>query len=152
MNYYGARQREKDGRWDYTCKNDDRIWPVGYCHEYRPWTPDKVFWLPEDSRAEQAARYEAEQAPFQAKYHGDGHATREEAERCYWEYELDNAKATAVEGAQYPCAVCRAWTQRGYSTGQGHMTTTLLCDAHRNRAGLEQARPFRPGTTVMSSC
>lgn len=31
MNYYGARQREGDKKWDYTCKNDNRVWPVGYC-------------------------------------------------------------------------------------------------------------------------
>jgi hypothetical protein len=31
MNYYMPRQRDTDKRWDYTCKNDNRIWPVGYC-------------------------------------------------------------------------------------------------------------------------
>ena len=36
MNYYGPRQR-KDGKWDYTCRNDGHIWPVGYCHEYEEW-------------------------------------------------------------------------------------------------------------------
>lgn len=31
MNYYDARQRKTDKKWDYTCMNDGRIWPVGYC-------------------------------------------------------------------------------------------------------------------------
>ena len=31
MNYYEARKRESDGRWDYTCMNDGRIWPIGNC-------------------------------------------------------------------------------------------------------------------------
>lgn len=33
MNYYGARQRKDDGRWNYTCTNDGMTWPVGYCRE-----------------------------------------------------------------------------------------------------------------------
>ena len=32
VNYYSARVRE-DGKWDYTCQNDNRVWPVGYCGE-----------------------------------------------------------------------------------------------------------------------
>lgn len=36
MNYYGPRERRDEhgqpaGLWHYTCRNDDRIWPVGYC-------------------------------------------------------------------------------------------------------------------------
>lgn len=34
MNYYDARQLETSGRWHYTCKNDGRIWPVGYCRDH----------------------------------------------------------------------------------------------------------------------
>lgn len=30
MNYDQARQR-KDGKWHYTRKNDDRIYPIGFC-------------------------------------------------------------------------------------------------------------------------
>lgn len=36
MNYYAARQVEvgpNAGRWHYTCRNDDRIWPVGLCQD-----------------------------------------------------------------------------------------------------------------------
>lgn len=31
MNYLQARKRISDGRWAFTCRNDERIWPVGYC-------------------------------------------------------------------------------------------------------------------------
>jgi hypothetical protein len=31
VNYYDARKRQSDGRWDFTCMNDGEIWPVGYC-------------------------------------------------------------------------------------------------------------------------
>ncbi len=34
MNYYQPRQTT-DGHWHYTCRNDDRIRPVGYCAERR---------------------------------------------------------------------------------------------------------------------
>lgn len=38
MNYYDAREMKKDGKgsgkWHYTCMNDGRIWPVGYCAEH----------------------------------------------------------------------------------------------------------------------
>lgn len=33
MNYYDARQRESDKKWDYTKMNDGKVWPVGYCGE-----------------------------------------------------------------------------------------------------------------------
>lgn len=36
MNYYEARQLKDTGGWHYTCKNDDRVWPVGYCREHEP--------------------------------------------------------------------------------------------------------------------
>jgi len=35
VNYYCARQHATNGKWDYTCRNDGRIWPVGYCAEHR---------------------------------------------------------------------------------------------------------------------
>lgn len=35
MNYYEPRQKT-DGKWHYTCRNDDRIWPVGYCADGCP--------------------------------------------------------------------------------------------------------------------
>lgn len=31
MNYYDARQRQDNKRWDYTRMNDGHISPVGYC-------------------------------------------------------------------------------------------------------------------------
>ena len=36
MNYYQPRQiqlGENAGKWHYTCRNDDRIWPVGFCRD-----------------------------------------------------------------------------------------------------------------------
>lgn len=40
MNYYQPRELLKDGKptglWHYTCRNDDRVWPVGYCAQDCP--------------------------------------------------------------------------------------------------------------------
>lgn len=36
MNYYEARKLENGSGWHYTCRNDDRIWPVGYCADHEP--------------------------------------------------------------------------------------------------------------------
>lgn len=35
MNHYAPRQHAVTKRWDYTCANDGRIWPVGYCSDHR---------------------------------------------------------------------------------------------------------------------
>ncbi len=39
MNYYDARELQGPdgqgtGRWHYTCMNDGRIWPIGYCRDH----------------------------------------------------------------------------------------------------------------------
>ncbi len=40
MNYYDARELksggQSTGKWHYTKRNDDQIWPVGYCAEECP--------------------------------------------------------------------------------------------------------------------
>lgn len=36
MNYYQARERKDGGGWHFTCMNDGRIWPVGYCRDHEP--------------------------------------------------------------------------------------------------------------------
>lgn len=40
MNYYAARQHV-DGGWHFTCRNDERVYPVGPCREHRP-HPERV--------------------------------------------------------------------------------------------------------------
>lgn len=50
MNYFDAREilgpdGEPSGRWRYTCRNDDKVWAVGYCAEGCPGHP-----TPEEAR------------------------------------------------------------------------------------------------------
>lgn len=35
MNYYQARELKKGG-WHFTCMNDNKVWPVGFCTEHEP--------------------------------------------------------------------------------------------------------------------
>ena len=33
MNYYKPRQKKDTLKWQFTCRNDDNIYPVGYCYD-----------------------------------------------------------------------------------------------------------------------
>lgn len=126
MNYYKARQRQSDLKWDYTCQNDDRVCPVGYCHKYKEWTQEEMkrFGLV-SSDLEKSAK-------DKDKYHTHGHDTQEEAEACYREFLLDqelslNHKDT---NTQRKCEVCGEWTQ---GLAYLDMRVFNLCDKHMNR-------------------
>ena len=149
MNYYQARQRQIDQRWDFTSMNDEVVHPVGYCHAYRKFVPERCLWIPEDFRVEYAEHENAKQAPFRNKYHDVGHTTKEEAERCWYEYGLDQLRSSTSLDAQHLCAICGAWTQRALSSRHGDAIN--LCAEHANRDGFAQVRPFVPGIAIMSS-
>jgi hypothetical protein len=140
---YQTRQRSKDKRFDMTVSSDDEGWchPIGYCAGWKDLSDEeykKTFsWAGE----EMIARFKADHEklrPFQAKYHDDGHETREQAAACYREYEFDNElHFHELRDEQRKCAVCDAWTQGYASLGEFHRF--YLCDAHKNREGVEQA-------------
>jgi hypothetical protein len=116
MNYYDARQSKLTGRWDFTCKNNDKIWPTGYC----------------------AGPKVAEGHPHVDKFHDGGHDTEEEARECYRQYLLDNElRFSDGEGAssQHRCRVCNEFT-----SGYGELNHALfpLCDKHRTREEVEK--------------
>jgi hypothetical protein len=117
MNYAQARQRESNKRWDWTVRNDDRIWRSGPC----------------------AA-------------HEDGHATAEEAERHYWEWETDPATYHVGEyaGTQHECLICKAWTSAYVRLRDGY-TSFVLCPGHQDRASVEQVHPCTPGMSQIYS-
>lgn len=114
MNYYKARQRKGDGRWDWTRMNDGRIWASAPCSG-----------------------------------HADGHATREEAERHYYDHRLETAREYEYPDVQRRCQLCEAWTQKSLGWPDG--PTYDLCDDHRNREGLARVYEFAPGLQIASS-
>lgn len=138
MNYYQARKRETDGRWDFTCRNDDQIWPVGYCRAYRPFTGNELWMV---GGAEHAAYENAKEEPFKDKYHEDGHATADEAADCYRLYVLDHRIRLNEEAAdeQRKCEVCGEWTTLRASVDHG--AGWPLCVLHNNREEVEKLYP-----------
>lgn len=130
MNYFAARQRESGKRWDYTCKNDSRIWPVGYCAGWRE--PKPEHW---GSQAE-IDRWLERTAPHRHKFHEDGHETDEQACECYKQYLLDFELHLDEENLnmQRKCAVCGAWTSK---FARVSMRIWDLCDEHRTREHVE---------------
>lgn len=109
MNHLAPRQIESTKRWDYTCKNDDRIYPIGYCgeaHRNRP-TDD----------AEAPAGH---------------HETEAEACACYKRYlmeqrtQLDRTQELMSQ-CEYPgCETCT----RSMALVDG-IWFRVLCDEHR---------------------
>jgi len=130
LNYYASRQRAKDQRWDYTCQNNDSVWPVGYCHAYRELEP----MVRGGFDSESLERENAKLRQHQAKYHADGHPTADGACECYRQYLLDNE--LRLHGPPLkpdylrPCAVCGEFTAGLAEVGH---RAWHLCDRHRNR-------------------
>ena len=116
MNYYDAKQRVEDKRWDYTCNNR----PTGYCRKY---VEVDANLFGEHHRAEYAATAH--------KCHSNGHATEEEARQCYKEYMLDHQlRFGNMSNQQQKCKICDEWTQ-GYAETDCHII--VLCDKHRTK-------------------
>jgi hypothetical protein len=123
MNYFAARQR-KDGRWDYTCRNDDFIYPVGYCSKYREPDPKKDYFWTENS----IKKYQAEKE----FHHEEGHTTAEEARECYTKYLLDTTLTFGHFGnVWHKCEVCGELTDGYAQVDHGSMYD--LCDKHQTR-------------------
>lgn len=143
MNHLIARQRNSDGRWDYTRNGR----PTGYCRAYEPIPEDAGFMSPEAIRAENERM-----AAFSGKFHEDGHATKEEACECYKEFLLDThshfpAKEPEQASQQFKCQVCGAWTA---CTAQvGAYGLFFVCPEHCTREHV--AELMRISTAVAKS-
>jgi hypothetical protein len=118
---WGPRKRKWDQRWDYCCFNEDQNWanPIGYCSGNGP-TP----------------------------FHGDGHASREEAIACFRRYELDHEATYEMEHPDElrRCRICQAWTNMAAAVGRaGIIRIYDLCPAHQRREFLEILEKMRNG-------
>lgn len=133
MNYYDARQRKGDSKFDYTCMNDGHIWPVGYCAGFPSPTANG------DSHLAELLTKELERlAPLKDRFHTNGHATKEEACACYRRYLLDTrTRFFSEENTQRKC---EAFTDPSHTTKCGRWTQGVvyvedwfacLCEQHR---------------------
>jgi hypothetical protein len=127
MNYYQARQRNTSLRWDFTCKNDKRIWPVGYCSG------------------------KSDGGPYDNKYHDDGHASAEEASECYRQYLLDNRLVFDEGEGSRTMRVCQYPGCDEFTSGMAEIEFCVfyLCDSHRTREIVESMFEA-PGQIVSS--
>jgi hypothetical protein len=151
MNTELAAQRP-DGRWHWTI-NNPRC-PKGYCRGWQDWTQEQADRIGMPLEYLQK-KQEEEDGPFREKFHTDGHETKEDAERCYYEYCLDHAREGTMSDQQCHCRFpdCEEWSQKylGNPGLDGIFNLVVLCDEHRNREGLEAAHPFVPGIWIHHS-
>lgn len=127
MNYYQPRQREKSLRWDFTCKNNKQIWPIGYCSG------------------------RSVGGPHDDKYHDDGHASAEEASECYRQYLLDNRLVFEDGEGRKTMRVCQHPECDEFTAGTAEIELCVfhLCDEHRTREVVESL--FEAPGQVISS-
>jgi len=142
MNYYQARQRSETKRWDFTCMNDEKAWPVGYCAGFREWK-DVEFYTPEQNKVRRE-EWEKKFLPLKDKFHCDGHETAEEAAACYRQYLLDTRLSfmphkESAEGYYKRCAKCGTLTNGAVEVGHGEIIP--ICDEHQTREVMEEIYP-----------
>lgn len=132
MNHYAPRQREDNKKWHYTCENDGRIWPVGYCGAYRT-CPECNGKLHVDGEPCTRCAKEgigptgAVRVPDEERC--PGHDTAAEACEHYRQYLLNERTHEVEFGDWTGCQECDAPTKKGYAVGA--VETVALCDEHR---------------------
>lgn len=79
------------------------------------------------------------------------HATREEAERCFYDYEAGQLVEREYADTQHRCQFpdCTNWTSKFLEAGL--LGAKELCDEHRNADGWRAANPFAPGLSITAS-
>lgn len=126
MRHEAARQRQSDGRWDYTSDRNGETHAIGYCSAAPTLESfEKLGIYVSDD-------YKQKLAEFAHKFHTDGHATHTAACACYREYLLDfrlQLHAEILE-ERHKCAVCGEWTGRSASI---ELCYWWLCEQHCNR-------------------
>jgi hypothetical protein len=118
MKYYSVRQR-KDLRWESTCKEGGRSYPVGYC-------------------AGKEAQGHTNHAD---KYHVDGHETAEEAFECCRQYQLDHFLGFHDGEGERTLRVCDHSDCDEFTSGRATIQCKViahLCPKHRTREIVEE--------------
>jgi len=90
----------------------------------------------------------------QLKHHEGGHATKEDAERCYYQYEVENhlremsCQPDEAHRCQYPD--CGTWTNLGVEVS---LQPAWLCAIHMAEPedSWKKVHPFSPGRQIISS-
>lgn len=146
MNYHEARQRADGAGWAWTTMNDDRVWTSGGCRV-----------VTGDTRSDVEVLNGAPM-PESATIALHAHETREEAERCFYDHEVQKLREHSLgDDEQHRCdwiaedgERCTNWTNKWL---EGHLIghLTFLCDEHRDAAHWQQVNPFVPGIRITAS-
>jgi hypothetical protein len=128
MNYYDARKRQDNQRWEYTSANRRLgTHPVGYC---AAWAACECAMRAPAYRADPDCEICGGEGRVANPDYCGGHDTAEEARECFTRYLLDGAREEDY-GDWTGCEVCDTPTKKGMTTrpplGNGH----ALCDEHR---------------------
>lgn len=140
MNYYDAREL-KSGGFHYTCRNDDRIWGVGYDGKFQT-CPDcggQSAHLTDASCGRCSQKGYIEVTPHPP------HATKDEAYACATQFVLDTARfdqnvdtSHSVPRCEYPDCSVLVEDGGAVSYGFGISGLKVLCPDHRNRESLAE--------------
>ena len=80
--------------------------------------------------------------------HPEGHSTKEEAEKCFYDYEI--SKLYEIRFSLYDkCVICKAITDKAL-TPDGYQIAHL-CKKHRTKEYYIKAFPFQAGRQIISS-
>lgn len=135
---YMPRQRKSDMRYDYTVSSDEEGWayPTGYCGGWRdPEEYNKKYGAMGGFSASEIEKTRAHRQNF----HEDGHATAEEAEECYLNYQLDfDVRWSEVEPSR-KCAVAECAELATWVARMEPFHRFFFCPAHQTRDDLKKA-------------
>lgn len=145
MTRYITARKALDGRWFSTCKMGKNIFLVGYCILYIQRSPEMC----KSMNLEYDKQLEKKLEVYQDKYHLNGHDTKEEANKCYYNYMLDNElKHVHIDDWQASaCHICGKLSVNGIEPDIGNFI--WLCSQHYNRKEIEIIVPFNPDLLVI---
>jgi hypothetical protein len=150
MNYYAARQRLDNQRYDYTRMNDGIAHPEGYCREkvICPEQLGDIFLLANPCPEECETCY-GKQRISNPDYCGS-HDTVEDAEACFAKYILDQGTKPVAYGDWTGCDICDTPTKDGIMSAHPLGQMMALCDTHRTALVFKAHAPKKAGTISAS--
>lgn len=150
MNYEEARQigptGPAPGKWNWSTRNDDRIWTSAPC----AW-PDFVW--PDPPLDKPMSEWPKVTPTGRERC---DHDTREEAERHHWHDELGRVQLrkidldTARQRGRCDVAGCPNWEDYQTRWPDGYQSDSL-CEEHATHQTVVALHPFTPGAQVIHS-
>lgn len=135
MNYAEARE-VKGGGWHWTSMNDGNVRTAAPCITIR----EREGWQLGDPIPEEDIK------------RCEPHATKEEAERHFYDWSLETLHESEWTSAQKCETGCGAWSNKSLGNHfHGYFGDVFLCDFHRNADRVAELKPFRPDIQLIHS-